>query len=389
MEDENEAQEPSTGYGRHSRSMILLTVSFYLIAALVMVFVNKWVLNSNPIPIFFLFCQLTIAVILLKLSNSIGWIKLPNDLWINLLIIFNSHNSHHSNLLTSISPLILINTLGLILNTYCLKLVDASFYQVARGLILPFTVLASYIFLGTKSSNPINLSILIVSLGFIFGVGSEPWSVSSSGVLLGVLSSLTTSLHAIVVKRSIDKIPSTITLTYYTNALSAIVIFPFIFILGETKPVLQLLSSDHQHFSTFLFGTLITGFFGFLICIAGLLSIKVTSPITHMISSAVRGVIQTALGAIVFGDVITTGRMAGITLILIGSMFYSWTKDRELSEASRKQQADGDDEDGDRRGGATEMKAYGNYDRVNQDDDPDSYLLKIAGDDDDDPHPHP
>jgi hypothetical protein len=35
----------------------------------------------------------------------------------------------------------------------------------------------------------------------------------------------------------------------------------------------------------FIWGSLVTGFFGFLLCIAGLLSIKVTSPVTHMFSS--------------------------------------------------------------------------------------------------------
>jgi hypothetical protein len=35
----------------------------------------------------------------------------------------------------------------------------------------------------------------------------------------------------------------------------------------------------------FIWGSLVTGFFGFLLCVAGLLSIKVTSPVTHMFSS--------------------------------------------------------------------------------------------------------
>lgn len=39
--------------------------------------------------------------------------------------------------------------------------------------------------------------------------------------------------------------------------------------------------------------------------IAGLLSIKVTSPITHMISSAVRGVASSFLGLWFFHDIIS------------------------------------------------------------------------------------
>lgn len=35
------------------------------------------------------------------------------------------------------------------------------------------------------------------------------------------------------------------------------------------------------------------------------MSIKVTSPVSHMVSSAARGVIQTIVGVRLFGDIIT------------------------------------------------------------------------------------
>lgn len=67
------------------------------------------------------------------------------------------------------------------------------------------------------------------------------------------------------------------------------------------------------------------GVFGFLICLAGFVSIKVTSPISHMVSAgeflsfrerdkvadrffrrkAVRGVLQTFLGVYLFGDIVS------------------------------------------------------------------------------------
>lgn len=36
------------------------------------------------------------------------------------------------------------------------------------------------------------------------------------------------------------------------------------------------------------------------------MSIKVTSPVSHMVSSAARGVLQTIIGVWMFGDIITT-----------------------------------------------------------------------------------
>lgn len=46
--------------------------------------------------------------------------------------------------------------------------------------------------------------------------------------------------------------------------------------------------------------------------IASLLSIKVTSPITHMVSSAVRGVAASFLGVWLFHDIITTYAVANL-----------------------------------------------------------------------------
>ncbi len=47
------------------------------------------------------------------------------------------------------------------------------------------------------------------------------------------------------------------------------------------------------------------GVFGFLIGLAGLLSVKVTSPVSHMVSSAARGVLQTLVSVWFLGDKLT------------------------------------------------------------------------------------
>lgn len=204
-------------------------------------------------------------------------------------------------------PLISINVLGLIFNTYCLSYVDASFYQVARGLVLPFTVVFSYFLLSTRSSSIVLLAVGIVCMGFFLGVTSTHIHSSLIGTLLGVFSSLTTSVHAIVVKKSLGVVQgSTMDLVYYNNLLSAILLFPLVALSGESTAVLEMISTGGPALNTFIVGASVTGIFGFLICIAGFLSIKVTSPVTHMISSAVRGVIQTFLGMWCFGDIVTS-----------------------------------------------------------------------------------
>ena len=68
------------------------------------------------------------------------------------------------------------------------------------------------------------------------------------------------------------------------------------------------------------------GIFGYLINVAGFLQIKVTSPVTHMISSALRGVLQTLVAMAVFGDHVTLGNAFGIALVLAGSSWYTWER---------------------------------------------------------------
>lgn len=321
-----------------SRGMVIFSVLFYLVAALVMVsrsidylyakhiltvllfqvIANKWVLNSVRVPLFFLFVQLAIAVLLLHISALFG--ESSSDISCSKSREINTHISCITRSLTGyftipkvhwstckgLLPLISINVTGLIFNTYCLQYVDASFYQVARGLVLPFTVLFSYLLLSTRSSGPLLFSVGVVCIGFFLGVTSQHINASPIGTLLGVFSSLTTSVHAIVVKKSLSVVKgSTMDLVYYNNLLSAILLFPLVYLSGESTTVLEMVAVGGAPLRTFLTGATITGVFGFLICIAGFLSIKVTSPVTHMISSAVRGVIQTFLGKWIFGDIIT------------------------------------------------------------------------------------
>jgi GDP-fucose transporter C1 len=87
-------------------------------------------------------------------------------------------------------------------------------------------------------------------------------SASSLGIVLGVASSVTTAVHAIVVKRSLPIVNGqTLDLVYYSNLLSAGVIVPFILVSGELGVVTEMAmgGSDNPHaLKTFLTGAAIT-----------------------------------------------------------------------------------------------------------------------------------
>jgi len=242
--------------------------------------------------------------------------------------------------------MVFLSVIGLSSSNYTLKYVDASFYQVARGLVLPFTVLTSFVFLRARPSLQILGACAVVTAGFFIGVFLDGSPLSLKGIWFGIVSSAITAVHSVVIKRSLPVVKgSALLLSWYSNLLSAIVLGPLSIIAGELPAIVQLLSGKleaaqtlavpgHGKYSTlqtFLWGSAITGVLGFLMSIASLLSIKVTSPITHMISSAVRGVAASVLGMWLFHDIMTTGRASSIGIILAGSILYTWIKNAESS----------------------------------------------------------
>jgi GDP-fucose transporter C1 len=255
---------------------------------------NKAVLNSSPdLPFSLLFVQLIIAVILLHAGALFTTkIEIPTIEW------------HTAKKLT---PVIIINVAGLAFNMLCLRDVEASFFQVsgmvcveiflkqrtqiARGLVLPLTITVSSVSTRSKPSVQVLVAAAVVALGFFVGVAPEHTLPAASmpsllSLFYGFLSSLFIAIHAVLIKSSLPHCSnSTIQLAYWTNAGSAIFLAPFILFTGEPVKLLALASDPTRNMGTLLWGSLITGVFGYLLCVAGLLSIKVTSPITHMFSS--------------------------------------------------------------------------------------------------------
>lgn len=318
-----------------SRALVTGVVLFYLVAALAMVMANKWVLSSTDIPLFFLWSQLSIAATLFVICDTFR--ILPDRLTFDL------------STAKQMAPVVGLNVLGLSFSNYTLKYVDASFYQVARGLVLPFTVAVSFVVLHARPTLKIFFACGIVTLGFFIGVFLDGTPVSLIGVSFGVASSAITAVHSVVIKKSLKVVGgSALALSWYMNVLSAAVLFPILLLAGEGPGITKLLfnvgelvvpQGSMSPLGTFGWGSLITGLLGFLMNIASLLSIKVTSPITHMVSSAVRGVAASLLGMWLFHDIITTGRASSIGIILAGSALYTWFKHQETqTPASSKGQ---------------------------------------------------
>lgn len=151
-------------------------------------------------------------------------------------------------------------------SNYTLAYVDASFYQVARGMVLPFTVFTSYVFLHARPSLAVLMACSVVTFGFFIGVFLDGTPVSLVGVSFGVASSMITAVHSVVIKKSLEVVKgSALHLSWYTNLLSSVALIPVIILAGELPKTLALLFGDlpslpdeMSPLATFLWGSAIT-----------------------------------------------------------------------------------------------------------------------------------
>lgn len=307
---------------RKSELYVAAVFSFYIATTIFMVLVNKLVLKQSSLPISFLWGQMVLASVILQVLQLCGLFKMP---------------SFKLSVLKNLVPLIGINVVGLGLNTLCLQYSDAMMYQIARSLVLPITIALTPLLLKENVSLRTIGCCLVILVGFGVGIlGEKELKVSMKGIIFGALSSLSTALHAVIIKQAFAKIEekSPFDMIYYNNVLSALILLPM---LGfEAKSIISSFKSEDNSFRTLLFGTLIAGTMGLLVNFASFLQIKVTSPLTHTVASAARGVLQSIACYLVLGENINIQRGFGIGVTLTGTVMYSLTKTYERNRALKQ-----------------------------------------------------
>lgn len=133
-------------------------------------------------------------------------------------------------------------------------------------MVLPFTVATSFFFLSSRPSLRILAACAVVTTGFFVGVFLDGTEVSLLGIVFGVLSSMITAMHSVVIKKSLDVVHgSALHLSWYTNLMSACVLAPGLVLVGELPGVLGLLfgpnlskPNEMSTLSTFVVGSIIT-----------------------------------------------------------------------------------------------------------------------------------
>merc|ERR1712071_357730 len=196
-------------------------------------------------------------------------------------------------------PLSIIFVAMITFNNLCLKLVEVSFYNVARSLTIVFNVFFSCAFLGQSTSAKTLLCLLVVIIGFFIGSSGEI-NFSLIGTFFGVMSSLFVSLNSIFTKKILPVVEDNHwRLTFYNNVNASFLFIPLIFYFeGEA---LQGAANNQLVSPIFWSAMSLAGFFGFSIGIVTVLQIKATSPLSHNISGTAKAAFQSMMAFYIWG----------------------------------------------------------------------------------------
>jgi len=328
---------------------IASVVTTYWIVSISMVYLNKILMSSEGIsidaPLFVTWFQCVITAMICWIAGKCGEFANKQQSYTAVKTtedgneIVNKNQASNSffsqfpkaefNMLVAgrVFPLSVIFVAMITFNNICLKLVEVSFYNVARSLTIVFNVFFSAAFLGQTTSFKTILCLLIVIFGFFLGAQGE-LNFSLIGTLAGVMSSLFVSLNSIFTKKVLSVVEDNHwRLTFYNNVNATFLFIPLICYF-EADVITQ--AFDNQLINPIFWSAMcVAGFFGFSIGIVTVLQIKATSPLSHNISGTAKAAVQSMMAFYIWGNAATVKGVLGIFTVLGGSLLYTFVKMNE------------------------------------------------------------
>jgi GDP-fucose transporter C1 len=314
-------------------STIASAISFYFIISISMVFLNKELMSPTiSTPLFLVWFQCFVTLVICWV---LGFLSRHTS-----ISLFQGYPSVSYNWTVGrkILPLSVIFVFMIAFNQLCLKYVEVSFYNVARSLTILFNVIFSLMLLGQRTSTPALGALAIVIVGFFVGSTGEV-NFSLFGTLFGVASSVCVALNSVYTSSALAHVEGDKTrLIFYNNVNAVLLLFPLAVFEALTTPdgtdwVVGLVQPSWWAVVS------LSGLLGYLIGVATVWQIQVTTPLTHNISGTAKAAVQSVIAFAYYRNPVASGVVVGLTFTLGGSLLYTYIR---MSEdlASKNAKAD-------------------------------------------------
>jgi len=312
---------------------IASVITFYFIISLSMVFLNKVVMDNLqfPFPLLLTWLQFVVAIICIVVFGYLGKVG------VSVFSIIPPWE-FDMEIAKKVLPLTIVYLCMVVFNNLCLRYVQVSFYQVARSLTVLWTALFQRLFLGKSVSYIRVAAVCVVFSGFVVGSKGETM-FDWGGLIFGVVASMFVALYGIFVKRVLPAVDNNEwRLLIYNTVMATVMLLPVVIVTGETEPLDPRYNSVAMSKDIWL-AILLSGLAGFLINIAIFMQIKYTSPLTNAISGTVKAAVQTLLGVLLFGNLISLMNFFGIIMVIAGSFWYGQLSFAEMKAERAAQES--------------------------------------------------
>jgi len=329
---------------------IASVVATYWFVSISMVYLNKILMSSDAVsieaPMFITWFQCVVTALICWVAGRIseGIRNQANALPVTGTEGRKGHSKadgffsqfpkaqYNPEIGKKILPLSLIFVGMITFNNLCLKWVEVSFYNVARSLTIVFNVGLSRVILGSSTSLRTGVCLLIVICGFFMGAKGEV-NFTMIGTAFGICSSLFVSLNSIFTKKVLPAVDNDHwKLTFYNN-VNAIVLFLPLIAYFEAQTMFDAMGKQMLS-PIFWSAMMVAGFFGFSIGIVTVMQIKATSPLSHNISGTAKAAVQSMMAFYIWKNPATFMGVAGMFVVLGGSLLYTVVKMREGKRAA-------------------------------------------------------
>lgn len=297
-----------------SVAQVWFCVMYYFVVSLSLTFLNKEVLNAFRAPLFMTLFQFFIALLLIK-AIGVGGSYVPS------IAFFPDFTFSYETFMQTRNLGIAYVAMVCITNVTIYN-VSLLLFQFLRALVIPFSICLSFYQFRTLPSFKAGAASSCVVVGFFIGALTD-MTASTEGVFFGVLSSLTCSIYAIQVKKTLAVLGNDTFLTLFYNTLWSIALLtPLTLVFELNKLPLELSVLFKSSFQMWLF--VIAAVLGFCINIAYVMLIRSCSPLTCHITGSFKSALQSVL-VLIFYDTSTSHlNKVGLAVVMGASTAYSY-----------------------------------------------------------------
>lgn len=275
---------------------------------------NKQVLKVYPYPITCTCLQFAVGSVLALSAMLFRLIRSPTV---------------NKNLITTVSPLAVVHTLGNLLTNVSLGRVAVSFTHTIKAMEPFFSVVLTSLFLAERPTFLIVLSLFPV-VGGVAAASMSEATFNWGGFLSAMGSNLTFQSRNVLSKKTMGNtaLPlDNITLFSVITVLSFIFLLPFTLLIeGFTFTPAAMKSLGIANPLDIMYRAVMAGVYFHTYQQVSYMILQRVSPVTHSIGNCLKRVIVIVASVIVFRNPMSTQSKIGTAIALVGVFLYSQAK---------------------------------------------------------------